>query len=285
MRVACLLLLGFMPLFMFCQTTFQTDHREVHFYDTLEKYTYVIIGLEPIDNSHTRFKDAFGASGFFIRHTNNRLFLVSAYHVFTGCPMYPNDSTYHPEYLKIWYPDTSDLYRFVLVPLTAYINKPCKTASETADVEAMDVTTYFRKINIFSIEHMAPTFCQNTPDTIEEEPVACYGLISDSTGKSLPKEGQRRQPLTGYTSFFITIPVDSFDTPGKYYLTVRPAFKSGYSGAPVFRIRSDSLHTKAIEFAGIQVSNSKDTSEKRSHSLVVKPTGLLQRLTMHTPPY
>jgi len=284
MRVACLLLLGFMPLFMYCQTTFPTDHREGHFYDTLEKYTYVIVSLEA-DSSHKGFKEVANSSGFFIRDANNRLFLVSAYHVFTGCPMYPGETPLHPERLKIWYPDNHNKYRSVLVPLTAYIDKPCKMAKDTADVDTMDVTTYFKDRKVFSIEHMVPLSQQKPQDIPERDAVVCYALFSDSTGKSLPKEGRRRQPLTGYTSFFITIPADSFDTPGKYYLTVRPAFKSGYSGAPVFRIRSDSLHTKAIEFAGIQVSNSKDTSEKRSHSLVVKPTGLLQRLTMHTPPY
>jgi len=259
MRIACLLLMGSLSLFISCQPGTRGLTSKSYLYDTLEKYSYLIIGMnsEEITNS----------TGFFIRDTSNKLFLVSAYHVFTGCDLFPDTlQALRADTLKVWYTDTLGRYTFAKLPLTAHKNKPCKSAALLPDVDTMEVTAWFRDGKIYSIEHMAPHYWKEFTGVSAKDLVACYGFFQDDPAKFPPKAGDPRVRPGGYASHVVEVPDSIRDLLGQTYIAVRPAYKEGFSGAPLFMIRSDSTHKRTIEFAGIQSGNSGDGSL----SLIVK---------------
>ncbi|MDO6433107.1 hypothetical protein Q4E93_21035 [Flavitalea sp. BT771] len=259
MRSACLLLLGSLSLFTSCHPGARVHATERLLYDTLAKYSYLIIGMhngEEITNS----------TGFFIRDAGDKLFLVSAYHVFTGCDIYPDTfQARRPDTLKVWYTDTMGRYTFTKLPLTAHLKKPCKSAVTLPDVDTMEVTAWFRDGAIYSIEHLAPHHWKKPDVAIKGDTVACYGYSQHRSAKFPPKDGDARVMPGGYTSHAIEVP-DGIRALGQTYMAVRPAYKEGFSGAPIFMITSDSTHKRTIEFAGIQSGNSEDNS----HSLIVR---------------
>jgi hypothetical protein len=255
MRFACLLLLGLLSLSLFtsCHPSSRVHTSESFLYDTLGRYSYLIIGMNngEITNS----------TGFFIRDTGNKLFLVSAYHVFTGCDLFPDTfQARRPDTLKVWYTDTLGTYKFAKLPLTAYKNKPCKSAAVLPDVDTMEVTAWFRDGAIYSVEHMAPHYWKVYNGLTEGDVVACYGYFQHSSAKFPPKDGDARVMPGGYTSHVIKMPGNIRGLLEQNYLAVRPAYKEGFSGAPVFMIRSDSTHKRTIEFGGIQSGSSEDNT-------------------------
>jgi len=259
MRLACLLLLGSLSLLTSCRPGSQVITTKRYLYDSLEKYSYLIIGM----NS----KEITNSSGFFIRDTANKLFLVSAYHVFTGCDVFPDTfQDQRADTLKVWYTDTLGVYKFAKLPLTAYKNKPCKSAAVLPDMDTMEVTAWFRDGNIYSIEHMAPHYWKDSTGVRPGDIVVCYGFFQDDPAKFPPKEGDPRVKPAGYTSHAMEVPGSIRVLLGQTYIAVYPANKEGFSGAPLFMIRADSTRKRRIAFAGIQSGNSEDNS----HSLIVR---------------
>jgi len=253
MRFACLLLMGYLTLITSCHPGARMFAKQHLLYDTLEKYSYLIIGMN--DGEIT------SSTGFFIRSAGDKLFLVSAYHVFTGCDIFPDTfQARRPDTLKVWYTDTLGRYKFAKLPLTTYKNKPCKSAAVVPDVDTMEVTAWFRDGAIYSIEHIAPHFWEGPLGVGEGDTVACYGYFQKNSAAFPPGEGDRRVVPGGYISHAIQVPDSIRGLLGQLYMAVRPAYKEGFSGAPVFIIRSDSSHKRKVEFAGIQSGNSEDNS-------------------------
>ena len=253
MRFACLLLLGSLSLLTSCHPGARIHATESFLYDSLGKYSYLIIGMNngEITNS----------TGFFIRDTGDKLFLISAYHVFTGCDLFPDTfQAQRPDTLKVWYTDTLGRYKFAKLPLTAYKNKPCKSAAVLPDMDTMEVTAWFRDGAIYSIEHMAPHYWKVYDGLTEGDIVACYGYSQHSSAKFPPKVGDAQVIPGGYTSHVIEVPDSIRGLLGQSYMAVRPAYKEGFSGAPIFLVRSDSAHKRIIAFGGIQSGSSEDNT-------------------------
>jgi hypothetical protein len=244
MRVSYLFILGIVPLFLSCKTNPPFDSARAAQYDSLKKYSYLLVGLPgkntilsgPIDVS----------TGFFIRDTHNRLFLVSAYHVLTGCdPLNSRMLDVRDDSLQVWYMDTLNGYKSEQFALTAYQNKRCNDS--IPDVDTMDVTGHFKDGRIFSIERMMP---QNMPqdDIAKGDSVICYGYpkkkIPFKPVDKAADPSHKIRKVFGYRGEF----KDKGDS--LIYIGIHPALKKGFSGAPLFRIKAGS----AIEFAGIQSS-------------------------------
>jgi hypothetical protein len=247
----------FIPLFLSCKTNALLQKTEIAQYDTkLKKYSYLLVGLPPKDTIHTVKPN--GATGFFIRDANNRLFLVSAYHVLTGCDVligkfYPKQD----DSLQVWYTDTSGNYTFEQFPLTAYKNKPCD--SLTPDVDTMDVTGHFKDGRILSIEQLMP---HSLPQyqIAKEDTIICYGYHrkkSPSKTENKPVNPSHKiSCVTGYNGKF----KDRQDS--LIYFDIRPVLRTGFSGTPIFRIKAKG----DPEFVGIQSS----TARGNILSVVVK---------------
>jgi hypothetical protein len=252
MRAVCLLLL-LVSLLTSCRSGSRITSPKSYPYDTLEKYSYLIIGLNT--------KEITNSSGFFIRDTSNKLFLVSAYHVFTGCDIFPDTlQGNRADTLKVWYTDTLGRYTFAKLPLTTHKNKPCKSVALLPDIDTMEVTAWFRDGRIYSIEHMAPHYWKEFAGVRRKDRVVCYGFSQDDPAKFPPKEGDPQVKPAGYTSRVKEVPDSIRQLIGQTYIAVHPAYKEGFSGAPLFMIRSDSTHKRRMEFAGIQSGNSEDNS-------------------------
>jgi hypothetical protein len=244
MRVSYLFILGIIPLLTCCKTNPPFHSARAAQYDSLKKYSYLLIGLPTKDLVHNGTRDV--STGFFIRDLNDRLFLVSAYHVLTGCdPLNSRILDVRDDSLQVWYMDTLNRYKFEQFTLTAYHNKRCNDS--IPDVDTMDVTGHFKDGRIFSIERMMP---HNVPqDHIAKgDSVICFGYhkkkIPSKTGDEAVKPSHKIRKIFGYRDEFK-------DKGGSFiYVGIHPALKKGFSGAPLFRIKAGS----AIEFAGIQSS-------------------------------
>jgi hypothetical protein len=266
MRVPYLLLMGFIALFVCCKTNGSLHKAQHADYDSLKRYSYLLIGLPHVREGNIR--DATDVStGFFFRDTNNRLFLVSAYHVLTGCDVLAKarhgtqDDT-----LRVWYMDKMNNYKFEQFPLTAYENKPCKSAGAIPDLDTMDVSDYFKDGKIFSIEKMAPHHLSQHARIPVGDVVVCYGYPDNTPDKVPSKAGDKLLMPRRRTSKVIEDPKFFIDTLVSIYMTVHPGFKKGFSGAPVFRRKADGT----VEFAGIQSSKKRG----RSKSLAVRAAEL-----------
>jgi hypothetical protein len=244
MRVSYLFILGIIPLFPCCKTNPPFHSAGAAQYDSLKKYSYLLVGLPPKDTIHSRSPGV--STGFFIRDTNNRLFLVSAYHALTGCdPLNSRILDIRDDSLQVWYVDTLNRYKFEQFTLTAYQNKRCNDS--IPDVDTMDVTGHFKDGRIFSIERMMPR--NLLQDGIARgDRVICYGYHGkrppSNIGGNPVNPSHKIRRFLGYRSEF----KDKSDS--LIYFTIHRALKKGFSGAPLFRIKAGS----AIEFAGIQSS-------------------------------
>jgi hypothetical protein len=262
-----------MPLFFSCKTNFSVLTADTQLSDTLAKYTYLIIGVKK-NKDRPGSKEIGTSSGFFLLNSDNKLFLVTAHHVFTGCSLFsPRDTTdtarlIIPDTLKVWYMDRSGHYKDQPLSVAAYKNRPCSAGSARADLDTMDVTAYFKDGNIFSIEGMVSHNKQKNPVAKIGDTVVCYGFSKDGPKKIPPAKGDPQVIASKLTSQVIAIPagneLNSYDS---IYTAIYPAYKDGYSGAPIFKISFVDNKKGTVEFAGVQSGNSSDNS---SFSIFVK---------------
>jgi len=252
MRLACLLLMELIPLSIFCQTSRNDPAAEKHSYHTLAKYTYLVWGLKKNERL-SRMDPVTFSSGFFIR-SNDRLFFVSAYHVFTGCAiLWGAVRPDRADSLEIWYMDTTKHYKSQRLSVEGYKKKPCPK-DVIADVDTMDVSAYFKDGKIYSIEHMIPDYYHDYRFPSTGDRLVGYGFAHQSYSSKI----ERRRPGK-YICRIVDIPEkakpDTNEQMKIAYIAVKPALDSGCSGAPIFRVDFDARHRKRFEFAGIQSMN------------------------------
>jgi hypothetical protein len=265
MRLSYLFMLGFIPLFLSCKTNSSVLRTQTHSADSLANYTYLIISVQK-NKDRPGSKEAGNSSGFFIRDSSNKLFLVSALHVFRGCSIFVDPQSEDssrmviPDTLKVWYQDSSGHYKFQDLPVTAYKAKPCRRGSALADLDTMDVSAYFKDGKIFSIEGFVPRNSQKGPVAGIGDSVVCYGFFKDGPQGIPPVEGDSPVLAVSLPSRVIDIPDTNLKRLDSIYTAIQPAFKDGYSGAPIFKITSGGNKGKPVEFAGVQSGNASDTS-------------------------
>lgn len=257
MRLTILLLMGLTLLIVACRTTRLDPLLKVHPYDTLDIYSYLVITLGPsVVDSH-RMIPARNGTAFFYRRDKN-LFLVTAYHVLTGCPFYDTSRT--PERLDsidVWYKDSLGRRRSQRLSLAAHKLKICSIASERGDIDTIDVSAYFKDARINSVEDFVCDPCGLESNLICKDTVVAHGFSNVDTmqnkydSSTVPWKPDAYVCMGGHASkreWCTYMPV--------LYSYIRPKLHEGASGAPIFKIRSIG-DAKLIEFIGIQSGSAK----------------------------
>lgn len=215
-------------------TTLDTIQNYNH--DSLKKYSYELIGFKILPNG----TQPENGTCFFIRK-KERLFLVTAKHVISGCKngaVSPN----HPDTMYVIIKDTkTEKDNWILLDLIA-INKggiTCLSASEEPDVQVIEIDT--KKFSSDVVINSVEDFIKERPDSAGD--VEIHGFPS----KSHKKNGSFfiPPPTSLYLSISDIIIADraTFTETGKVdSLNYRIIFKTlpsnteyfGYSGSPVF---------------------------------------------------
>jgi len=241
-----------------------TDHP----FDTLDKYSYIIVTTD----LHTKKEDV--ATGFFYRY-NNKLFLVTAYHVLTGYDVLNKAfKDIRPDTMTVWYRDSTDRhYRTEGFSLERYQLRDTQDILRLSDVDIIEVTDRFKDARINSVDSLI--LDEGANELLVGDIVAVYGFpnVSDKTIDSL--HNHIKVPARGFVCKTMSAPKRS---PGSDVTTVysylRPPLQPGVSGAPIFRITTAHTFRKTLEFMGIQ-SYSNDPNQL---SLIVKEGEMKKRL-------
>ena len=266
-----------LPWTGFCQEDPLNPH------DSLGKYSYLIIGVRADPNLpatlplEERLQNIEYSTGFFIR-TSTRLYLVSAFHVFTDCEVYTG--IFHDiraEFLAICYTDTSGNYKRQTLSLGPYRSKPCWYFLEHPDVDTMDVTDYFKDACINSIEQLLPPAKPGQKRTDGREFIG-YGYHADKFNDYVTRNRDLPRHPSGYIGQEADAahydPRYNYTAIGSMYIVLTPALVPGTSGAPLFRVMRDRKRREFVQFAGVQSG----TNDRYNCSLIVKPAELRKLL-------
>ena len=229
-------------------------------FDSLSKYSYLLIGaIAPPENLGVRPGILIltgNATGFFIRK-GKKLYLVSAFHVFTGCDVYHGVfQDLRNEFLIVPYLDTMGILRKATLPLSGFRDKPCKLFLDNPDVDVMDVSYTFKDGKINSIESMLP---QKTKGKkfYDTNKYISYGFPGDRFQAYVYKtmnmdeepnfyQGENADS-SQYDPYYDRKRIDSM------CLIIKPALFAGTSGSPIFKIvDSKKKRIETILFAGVQ---------------------------------
>lgn len=255
MRFLLLLFVGFVPTLVLCQTVCRIDLLQTHPYDTLRKYSYLIVSMGRDRKNKKRIIPLNTGTGFFLRD-EKKLYFITARHVVTGCEVY-NAKTLPdiPTVVKIWYKDRSDKPAYRLIPLPDKIIKtPCISAVALADADTLNVSEYFKDVDVNTIEGFRPG--PNEDHMFSPcDTVVAYGYPSESN--DLDTLDIRPNLVSeGYISYSRDMPHDQqVDVDNQLftsYFAVEPAMPPGVSGAPVFRISLAGDNGPIIRLCGIQ---------------------------------
>ena len=268
MRLTCLLLMEvFIHLHAYSQPPLMDRYLRSHPGDILGKYSYLIVTID----LHTNKQDV--ATGFFYR-SKNKLFLVSAYHVFTGFDVLNRRfKDIRPDTMTVWYRDSADkFYRTEGFSLEKYHMRDTQDILRLSDVDIIEVSDRFREGKINSVDSLVLDDGAN--ELLVGDIIVAYGFpnVSNATMDSL--HHHIKVPARAFVCKTMTAPKRS---PGSDVTTVysylSPPLQPGVSGAPIFRVRSR-FHEKTLEFMGIQ-SYSNDTTKL---SLIVKEGEMTKKL-------
>jgi len=275
MRLTCLLLIGFIPFYAFPQPQPPQSYSlnyllKEHPYDTLDKYSYLIISLD------RQAKNGDVATGFFYRK-KKKLFLVSAYHLFSGFNVLTKTfSNVRPDVLVVWYKDMSDTFRTEVLSLRRHNRRSRDSIFRLSDVDMMDVSKYFKNGKIYSVEKMMSEGNYYS-QVMKGDTVVAYGFpnVSVTTFDSLRKN--LTVPPKGYLCMASDTPSNqqsrNSDLP-TVYRYIFPPLQKGISGAPIFRVKTESADRKIIEFMGIQSFSSTDST----NSMIVNESEMIKLL-------
>jgi hypothetical protein len=269
MRLTCLLLMGLASMHVFSQSDTLDAVQQKKLFNKLSKYSYMIIPLGRNYRDSTVMRTLEIGTGFFLRQ-HGKLFLVSAYHVFTGCNMY-NDTPRNekPYAVGVRYKDLSGNYKVLQLPPQNF--PPCKKAFEQEDVWLVEVPELFIDPHIYSIESMVRKG-KFYSSLMADETVVGYGFPYGSSSVDSIKKGLELPPKE-YLSKCISPPVDSSSQMVVLYYFIKPMLDEGISGAPIFRVRKRGHHKIKLDFVGIQ-SGSNTTA---NNSTIVKGYSMMQQ--------
>ena len=248
-------------------------------YDSLDKYSYLIIGVRVDPNSpatlpfEERLQNVEYSTGFFIR-TATGLYLVSAFHVFTDCEVYAGVfQDVRAEFLAVCYTDTLGKSKRQLLPLTYYRSKACRYFWDQPDVDTMNVTDYFKDACINSIEQLLPPLEPEQKRMAKGKKFICFGYPADKSDEYFSKNGDFPRHPCEYIRQQVN---DSRYGPriSSMYVVITPLLVRGTSGAPLFRVMRGRKRREFIQFAGIQSGS----NNLYNHSLIVRPSELMKLL-------
>jgi hypothetical protein len=264
----------FTALLLFHTDVFsQTD--SLHVYDTLAKYSYVLLGLMQ-GNNLGHFPIVGNATGFFVR-TSNKLYLISAYHVFTSCEVYQGIfEDIRSDYLLVQYHDTLGNKKTQMLPLKDYKNMPCIFFLDHPDIDTMDVTNYFKDGVIYSVEKFFPQKSKKKKAQVDENKFICYGFPGKEYFESIFKTMNIDHDAFSY---FGTVadsnqyePYYKIHNIDSMYITIQPALFGGTSGSPIFKVQTNKKKEQKVVFAGIQSG----TNAQLNCSYIVKSGELIK---------
>jgi len=261
----CLGIRHFTKYFLLNTLLFFTLHGQaqsnIFDFDSLAKYSYLLIEVsfhprninENPNLSNLKFEG--NATSYFIRDSNT-LYLCTAYHVFSSCDVYQKrrlDSK--SDYLVVRIYDNLNQAKYILIPIpfSMFRTLPCKGFLENADFAKLDVTNYFKGIEVNSIESFIIQKKQSTKSKISN--IISYGYpVTKITGFRSSGEYDDFIKPTEYigkidTNYYSLI-IDKHLVDSMYYLST-PSCYQGSSGAPVF-FEKVFRKKKWIEFAGTQ---------------------------------
>lgn len=229
--------------------------------DTLKKYSYLLIGasfhpqsvLEAPSMNNLR-PEAY-ATGFFVRK-NDKLYVGSAYHVFTLFDVYNCKKTNSDiDFWIIRYFDSSGSARFSIIDVREIKNSCVPVFFLFApDVYFIDVTKQMEGQHVYSIEKFL--YGKQKKMVAADETYISYGFPSNGQSvypnpsdyrlKVQPSYYEGRQADSShYAPEYKTGHIDSM------YITAYPIRYGGTSGSPVFRyLKKKQRHS--VEFAGVQ---------------------------------
>ena len=278
MRLICLLLAGIVLLFSSCQSTRLQPLLKQHPYDTLEKYSYLLVALKKSQGDSTKVKPITNGTGFFYRK-DEKLFLVSAYHVLTGCSNYNrNMPDQRPDSMDIWFFNEPGKGTYIRLSMDAYRAGQCETADKRADVDTMDVTAWIKNVKVSSVERLTCGPCGGDDTLRKRDTVVCYGYSNFQ--REQYNYGPASVPSAPNASIGLGRKIPGRDGKTKmkdHYYFIHPKLHEGDSGGPVFRIRSDANGNKIVGFMGIQ-SGSKENGNRSTITKQIEMMRLLDHL-------
>lgn len=259
MRILILLLMGIIPDLVLSQPLSRVSLPAAHPYDTLQKYSYLIVTMRKERGSQQPVPSGTG-TGFFIRQSK-KLYLISARHVLTNCDPYPvkirDDTTVA---IDVPYRDTLGRAKHQILPLPeSKLHPSCKSAFVCPDVDTMDVSDYFKDAQINTVDGLSPDY-ESGHELSPNDTVIAFGY-SNFPGNPNALESYADLAPVGYISYSREMPNDQGIGNSELniaYYAIKPGLPSGVSGAPVFRIsRGGTGDRSMVEFSGIQSSAKK----------------------------
>lgn len=260
MRLLTLLLMGVVPGLALSQTVCRPDLLMTHPYDTLQRYSYLVVPILKKNWQHEDIALTDG-TGFFIWQ-NKKLYLISAKHVFTNCDPYGRKTRNDiPDALMIWYQDSLKKPKKKLIPLPANkITESCPAAFDVPDVDALDVTKYLGNEHLNTIESLMPDCRKQNPKTHILSPcdtIVAYGYSLEPTDSNEILRVPNLLP-EGYISYSRDMPKDQSPAINaklfQSYYWIEPGLPNGVSGAPIFRVSFEGTDNPVVEFSGVQSS-------------------------------
>ncbi|HVU57371.1 MAG TPA: hypothetical protein VHD83_20050 [Puia sp.] len=258
MRLTCLLLLGAILLVVSCHPFITTSIRKENSYDSLAHYSYLITTMDK------RHKDTSVSTGFFIRK-GDTLWLVSAYHVFTNWSLYEGKfaSSVRPAFLDVWYKNADSQIKTLSFPLPQHPDSFYKKLGTQVDYDTIRLSSNFKEKGIYSIEKMAPR--GEEVNNREKDTVTAYGYsnvsLQDLGGMTTGRLPQPTNYISRVKKMARVYRNDhKKDQVGIAYFFSAPPLHKGASGAPIFRLRTDSTGVKKVEFVGVQSGSNRDST-------------------------
>jgi len=260
MRLVLLLLMGILPELASPQAPRRVNIQNAHPYDTLQKYSYLLVSLRRDSLHHVDGPVSIG-TGFFIRK-RGKLYLISAKHFFTNCDPYtrkPRVDT--PVAILVWY---RDIYKKIVckrlqLPLSI-IRDSCISAASRPDLDSFNVSEYFKNGEINSVEHLIPDYVKDGR-LLHGDTVIVYGYPNEphDFAEFIERPILTPTPSIAYRTDIAADPNPAVTAqlPTLYY-AIEPGLKPGVSGAPVFKISRRQMGKLVVQFSGVQSSTLPD---------------------------
>lgn len=270
MRLICLLLAGLIPIYAYCQTASPNDHP-FDDYDSLSKYSYLILVSMRKSNSGVETSPRV-STGFFFRE-GKRLYLLCAHHIFGGLSIQDNDAEKSVPYkMEVCYKDRAGNLQRRHVPLPKFKKCLCPR-NDLFDVQAIDVTSYFRHTWINSIEDMVANYDESDDERLNKgDSVIVFGFSDmvdtvsyDSIQQKIPIPPRKVMGIGMSASEVLTDTINR-NHYSEYLYFVFPPLRRGASGAPFFLIRRKGGVRRPPLFIGVQ----SESNDKNPHSIIVR---------------
>jgi len=256
-------------------------------FDTLKKYSYLLIGVSFKPKSISDKPDLSNlhvenyATGFFVRVENN-LYLVSAYHVLTMVDVYKGVKTNsNIDFMLVRYLDSTNNMKVWLISIAEIIKKsPPIFFLNKPDIYCLNVTGELSDGKIYSLEGILFNKVRK-PRKIPTKKIISYGYPSNGIFLyQTPNEYCNKIQPSLYEGYIADSthydPAYGRSLIDSLYLTTSPICYGGTSGSPVF-VHYSIGKRKWIEFAGVQSGK----NERYNCSYIARKEEVIRLLREH----